>query len=395
MGLSSFLAVHARHRHGADCLDDRAEAPSHQRGEGRGRSDRHAGRCLTLAALAAIFLTPARAETVRVATFSPELTRKGPGLLLRDILKGEAQVEAVVAVVRAADADVLLLTGIDMDMEGATLAALADRLAEAGAPYPHLFTAPGNTGLRTGLDLDGDGRLDEPEDAQGFGRFPGEGSMAVLSRYPLGPVTELTSLLWRDLPGGAPWFASEAAAGVQRLSSVAHWDLRVEGPGGPLHLLAFSATPPVFDGEEDRNGRRAEDELRLWQAYLAGRLGGPPQGPAVVLGRVNVDPVDGEGRRDVLGALLAGPLQDVAPLGPGGAAEADAEQRGPAGQDTVDWDGPGNLRVDYVLPQAGLEVSGAGVLWPVEGQPLDGLDLATARAASRHRLVWVDIVMDR
>ncbi len=50
-----------------------------------------------------------------MATFSPELTRKGPGLLLRDILKGEAQVEAVVEVIRAGDADVLLLTGIDMD----------------------------------------------------------------------------------------------------------------------------------------------------------------------------------------------------------------------------------------------------------------------------------------
>lgn len=330
-----------------------------------------------------------------MATFSPELTRRGPGLLLRDILKGEAQVEAVVEVIRAGDADVLLLTGIDMDPGGATLTALAERLAEAGAPYPHLFTAPGNTGLRTGLDLDGDGRLEEPEDAQGFGRFPGEGGMAVLSRYPLGEVAELTGLLWRDLPGAAPWFASEEAAAVQRLSSVAHWDVPVEAPGGPLHLLAFSATPPVFDGEEDRNGRRAEDELRIWQAYLGGALGGPPEGPAVVAGRVNVDPVEGEGRREVLEALLGGVLQDPAPEGPGGAAEADAGQAGPPAQDTVDWEGPGNLRVDYILPQAGLAVAGAGVLWPVDGQPLDGLDLATARAASRHRLVWVDLVLDR
>nr|WP_244867915.1 endonuclease/exonuclease/phosphatase family protein [Vannielia litorea] len=315
--------------------------------------------------------------------------------MLRDITRGDAQVDAVVEVIRTADADVLLLTGIDMDGTGATLEALATRLEEAGAPYPHRFTAPGNTGLRTGLDLDGDGRLEEPEDAQGFGRFPGEGGMAVLSRYPLGAVTELTDVLWRDLPGGDPWFASEAAASVHRLSSVAHWDVPVLVQGGPLHLLAVSATPPVFDGPEDRNGRRAQDELRLWQAYLDGAFGGPPGGPAVVAGRLNVDPVDGEGLRDVFGALLAGPLQDPAPEGPGGRAEADPGHRGPPAQDTVDWDGPGNLRVDYLLPQAGLTLAAAGVLWPEEGAPLNGLSLATARAASRHRLVWIDLVLDR
>nr|WP_245794587.1 endonuclease/exonuclease/phosphatase family protein [Vannielia litorea] len=331
---------------------------------------------------------------MRVATWSPELTRKGPGLLLRDIVEGEAQVEAVVAVIRAAEADVLLLTGIDMDLRGATLAELANRLEAAGAPYPHLFTAAGNTGLRSGLDLDGDERLDEPEDAQGFGRFPGEGGMALLSRLPLGEVVELTGTLWRDLPGGDPWFASAAAAEAQRLSSVAHWDVPVLTTAGPLHLLTLAAGPPVFDGEEDRNGRRAEDELRLWQVYLDGALGGPPQGPAVVIGKLNVDPVDGEGRRAVFAALTGGPLQDPAPEGPGGAAEADATHEGPPAQDTVDWDGPGNLRVDYILPQSGLTVAASGVLWPEEAAPLGGLSLATVRAASRHRLVWVDLVLD-
>ena len=330
-----------------------------------------------------------------MATWSPELTRRGPGLLLRDIVQGDGQVQAVVEVIRAADADVLLLTGIDMDLQGVTLEALALRLDDAGAPYPHLFTTPGNSGLRTGLDLDGDGRLGEPEDAQGFGRFPGEGAMAVLSRYPLGEVEALTEVLWRDLPGGDPWYPSGEVGAVQRLSSVAHWDVPLQLPGGTLHLLAFSATPPVFDGAEDRNGRRAEDELRMWQVYLEGGLGGPPGGPAVVAGRLNVDPLDGEGRREVFRAMIAGPLQDAAPEGPGGVAEADPGHAGPPGLDTVDWDGPGNLRVDYILPQAGLEVVASGVLWPVEGAPLDGLSLATARAASRHRLVWVDLVLDR
>ena len=51
--------------------------------------------------------------------------------------------------------------------------------------------------------------------------------------------------------------------------------------------------------------------------------------------------------------------------------------------------GPGNLRVDYVLPSATLAVSGAGVFWPAPGDPAAGV----AATASRHRLVWVDIVL--
>ena len=39
--------------------------------------------------LALALAAPASAETLRVATFSPELTRKGPGLLLRDIRSGK------------------------------------------------------------------------------------------------------------------------------------------------------------------------------------------------------------------------------------------------------------------------------------------------------------------
>ena len=37
-----------------------------------------------------------------------------------------------------------------------------------------------------------------------------------------------------------------------------------------LHLLAHHPTPPVFDGPEDRNGRRNHDEAALWTAWLDG-----------------------------------------------------------------------------------------------------------------------------
>ncbi|WP_353620371.1 hypothetical protein [Paracoccus aerodenitrificans] len=59
--------------------------------------------------------------------------------------------------------------------------------------------------------------------------------------------------------------------------------------------------------------------------------------------------------------------------------------------DTADWpDGkPGNLRVSYVLPSAGMEVLDAGVVWPEAGEEL----YLAARTASAHRLVWVDLVI--
>jgi len=340
-----------------------------------------------------------RAETLRVATYDVELGRRGPGLLLADILKREEQVMAVTAVIAEARPDVLLLTGFDYDLGGHALAAFIDVLDEAGVGYPNRFATQPNAGLETGLDMDGNGTLGEARDAQGYGRFTGAGGMAVLSRYPLGAVRDFSAFLWADLPGailpvvdGAP-FPSAKALAVQRLSSVAHWDVPVELPTGPVHLLAFNATTPVYDGPEDRNGRRNRDEIAFWQKLLDGALPfAPPEGPVIVLGNANLDPVDGEGRREAIAGLLTDArLQDPTPASAGARAAANPNHRGDPAQDTVDWPDPrpGNLRVDYVLPDARLAVTGAGVLWPEPGAPF----AETVAAASRHRLVWVDIAL--
>ena len=349
----------------------------------------------------------ASAETIRVASFSPELTRKGPGLLLRDILKGEdEQVSASIAVIAATSPDILLLTGFDFDAGNAALGAFAEALVEAGAPYPHLFSLRPNSGMATGLDMDGNGRTGEPRDAQGYGRFAGHGGMALLSRFPVveEEVQDFSGLIWKDLPGaalpqvgGAP-FPSAQALDIQRLSTTGHWVIPLRWPGrDPLTLLAFSATPPIFDGPEDRNGLRNADEIRLWQLFLDGALGtAPPERAFVILGNANLDPRDGDGQAEAIASLLEDPrLSDPRPASVGGAAEADPEHYGDAALDTADWrataeGGPGNLRVDYVLPSADLSVADAGVHWPSDGAALD-----MARVASRHRLVWIDLVVDR
>lgn len=336
------------------------------------------------AALLAALGLAVQADPLRIATFSPDLSRDGPGLLLRDLGRKDAQIDAVVQVLAETRPDILLLTHFDWDYEDSALDAFAARLAQAGLDYPHRFAARPNSGMATGLDLNADGRLGTADDAQGFGTFSGQGGMAILSRHPIGPVKDYTDFLWRDLPDNLmPPLPAEVAA-IRRLSSTAHWDAVVTVAGNPLHLLAMSATPPVFDGPEDLNGRRNHDELAFWLHHL-------PDGPFVLAGNLNLDPLDSEGRPEALARIMAH-VTDPLPRSAGGAAAkggVNDGHRGDPALDTGDWPDdkpPGNLRVDYVLPARPLKVLDSGVFWPAEG-PL----AKAALAASAHRLVWVDL----
>ncbi|OIQ29258.1 MAG: endonuclease [Alphaproteobacteria bacterium MedPE-SWcel] len=321
----------------------------------------------------------ARAEVFRVATFNTELSRKGPGLLLRDLKRGQdPQLAATLATIVAADADILALQSLDWDLDHRALYALGDQLADAGLTYPYGFALPPNSGVPSGLDLDGDGRLGEAEDAWGWGRFSGQSGIALLSKYPIlqEQAIDLTDLRWQHLPDhrmpltgdGGPFPSAEIAAEL-RLSSTNHWAVPVARPDGPpLWVLSFHASPPVFDGPEDRNGRRNADEIRLWLHLLDGSLTLDPApaitAPFVILGDANNDPQRGEGHKDALHSLLSDPrLQDPV------ARDAD-------GPHTVVWDSTGPMRVDYVLPSADLDILASGIL---------------RSKGSRHGLVWVDL----
>ncbi len=327
--------------------------------------------------------------------------------MLRDLTEGEAaDIGVAVGVIAEVGADVIVLSGIDYDAGGHALAALAAALERAGAAYPHRFAAAPNAGQATGLDLDGDGRLGTPRDAQGYGRFAGQGGLAVLSTLPIGGVADHSDLLWQELPGNlmAEGTLGEGAAEVQRLSSKSHWIVTLlPEAAAPFELWAFHATPPVFDGPEDRNGRRNHDEAAFWLRYLEGAFGPRVEAPFILLGDANLDPADGEGRPEALRALLAHPeLQDPRPESAGGAAAAkeggaNTAHRGDPALDTVNWrddgGGPGNLRVDYILPSAAWRVVGAGVFWPGPDDPKARLLGGVGDGASRHRLVWVDLVL--
>jgi Endonuclease/Exonuclease/phosphatase family len=350
-------------------------------------------------------------ERLRIATFNVGLARDGPGLLLRDIGRGDdARIASARDVIATANPDILLLTRFDYDLGLRALAAFADQLRAAGSDYPYLFALAPNSGRATGLDMDHDGRLGGARDAQGYGEYSGQGGMAILSKFPIDTAgaRDFSGFLWRDLPGARlpDWpngDLGEKTNDIQRLSSVGHWDVPVILPDGPpLRLLAFHATTPVFDGPEDRNGLRNADEIAFWQRYLDGALPwAAPQTRFVVLGDANLDARDGDGRRAAIRDLLADVrLQDPRPASAGAVEAAlqqggaNLRQSGDAALDTADFrdvGGPGNLRVDYVLPSADLTVLDAGVFWPATGAPGRSALGRRDPKASWHALVWVDL----
>lgn len=351
---------------------------------------------------------------MRVAQFNVSLGRDGPGLLLRDILRGDdQQIAEVAAIIARVNPDILVLNDFDYDLRGVALAAFADVLSAHGADYPYRQALAPNSVITSDLDLDGDGRFGGPGDRQGYGDFAGAEGMAVLSRLPLEVALNLSDILWQDLPGatlpevdGRP-FPSAAALALQRLSSKGHYVLRADNGFHPLYLLLSHPTPPVFDSDANENGLRNADEIRLWTLFLDGALAsGLSEGARfVIAGDMNADPFDGEGGQEAIRELLAHQLvQDPAPASEGGAAASvrqgggNLDQVGPSGLDTVDWDEgrtPGNMRVDYVIPSANLEVTGAGVFWPAPEEADAALVGEGRGVGSHHRLVYVDLVLDR
>ncbi|MCB1587283.1 MAG: endonuclease/exonuclease/phosphatase family protein [Xanthomonadales bacterium] len=365
---------------------------------------------------------PVVSANMIIATYNTSLYGSRDGELIERLRSGDEAARSIAQVLRQVRPDIVLLNEFDYDPAGTAARLFSAYLMDpglAGEPlhYGHRFTAAVNTGVPSGLDLDGDGRSEGPQDCWGYGLHPGQYGMLLLSRFPIdtGRVRSFRQFRWAAMPGarrphwpdGRPYH-SDAIWAQLRLSSKSHWDVPVQTPLGEVHVLASHPTPPVFDGPEDRNGQRNHDEIRLWTDYLTpgggdyliddqGRRGGLTAGAHhVVLGDLNADPFDGDSREGIAGLLAVPSLQsDFLPRSAGGrlAAERDgganARHRGDPAADTGAFGadpGPGNMRVDYVLPSRGLPIEDGGVYWPAPGQT--GADWIEA---SDHRLVWVRV----
>ncbi|TCN33667.1 endonuclease/exonuclease/phosphatase family protein [Kribbella orskensis] len=377
--------------------------------------------------------------TVRFATFNASLNRGAAGQLVADLsTPANAQAQTIAEIVQRTRPDVLLINEFDF-VEGGVAARLFQQnylsIGHNGADpieYGYRFVAPSNTGIASGFDLNNDGRIvtvpgapGYGDDALGFGAFPGQFGMAVYSRYPIDyeRIRTFQHFLWRDMPGAllpddtataapADWYSS-AELDVFPLSSKSHWDVPIRIGNHAVHFLVSHPTPPVFDGPEDRNGRRNFDEIRLWADYVRpghgnyiyddqGRRGGlTPGAEFVIAGDQNSDPVDGDSLPGSAQLLLDNPRINAAftPASQG-AVEAATLQGGanlthlgnPA-FDTADFadSTPGNLRADYVLPSRQLRVTDGAVFWPLLADPLSRLTGVFPFPSSDHRLVWIDV----
>ncbi|WP_375207415.1 endonuclease/exonuclease/phosphatase family protein [Hyphococcus sp.] len=383
---------------------------------------------------------------VRFAAFNAYLNRPQEGGLIEDLKRRDnIQARKVAEIIQRVAPDVLLLSEFDYDKNGEALRLFRENYLERGqngaapAVYPYVYLAPSNTGLPSGHDLDRDGAVTaEPGarsyggDAFGYGAFPGQYAFVLLSKYPIeeNRVRTFQTFLWKDMPGAmlpddvatpqpGDWYSDETLE-IFRLSSKTHADIPVVIDGARVHVLASHPTPPSFDGDEDRNGRRNHDEIRLWADYIEnadylyddeGASGGLAAGERfVIMGDLNADPHDAGAVPGAIGQLLSSPFVADAPFPRSeGAAEqaalqsgANKNHEGDPAEDTADFNddpetGVGNLHLDYVLfSKAGLREEGSGVFWPASDEPhYDLVGPGFPIESSDHRLVWRDLAIVR
>ncbi len=336
------------------------------------------------------------------------------------------QLLAAAEIIQRIRPDVLVLNEIDHDLATAPddLALNARRfvasyLSQGPQPihFEHAFAAPCNTGRLSGVDLNGDGIVAGPDsppevfagDCFGYGRYPGQFSMAVLSNLPIvaEDLRSFQTLLWRELPGHhmPKGYFSEAAEAVFRVSSKSHWDLPIAVGDETLHLLLAHPTPPVFDGEENRNGRRNFDEIKLLAELLdpdfpltddTGQSGGlPADAPFVLAGDLNAFPGSKEAVFDGVTAidqlLEHSRIQDTGAVCTSQGALGDRPAGPPEHLERATTRFNGGARIDYVLAATGLRVLDGGVFWPSAQEDPEGTELA--ETASDHRLVWIDLAL--
>ncbi|RFC44438.1 MAG: Endonuclease I [Verrucomicrobia bacterium] len=379
-------------------------------------------------------------NSFKIATYNISHYRTTAGMLITDLSTlSNTQSQNIARVIQRNNPDIILLNEFDYDEDGRAIRLFQDnylevsQTGEAPVYYPYVFITPVNTGVHSGYDLDNNrGVVSTPgsgngygEDAFGFGDYPGQYAMAVLSKFPIDTpnVRTFQKFLWKDMPGAllpndpdivgtGDWY-SPAELNVFRLSSKSHADVPILINGTRLHVLASHPTPPVFDtgapwkAGVDHNGRRNSDEIRLWSDYVnpavssyiyddtetaATASGGLPANTRfVIMGDQNADNNEGDSTDPAIKQILGG----IATVG-GATIPANAFVNttfvpaggaGPQPDDTAGFSS--GVRVDYVLPSAfGLTVDSGGVYWPGSGDPM-----AAAITATDHHMVYLNLTL--
>lgn len=346
-------------------------------------------------------------EDIRVATLHAGITAdanaESPVESLIDALRtgNHTSARAVAQTVQTNAPDVVVLTGVTYDSDHQIAEELRSYLAagqrtESGVEYPYMFTAPTNSGRESGLDLDRDGIIGGAGDAVGYGEYPGQYGTVIFSKYPIveNEVRTFQNFLWSDVPENSmpEDRFTDLETSALRLNETSLWDVPIDVDGEHVHILATE----VAAQDERDDTSRGDDIRRVIADYAAGQAwylydddgetSSLSPGSAVVV--AGVPAAEGASPED-LSVLLDSPvLQDSEPEAVTEAAPAEAT----ATRDSTAL--PGG-RASYVLPSAGLNVSGSGVFWPHEGER--GYEVANPNSTYSldDRLVWVDLTRDR
>ena len=382
----------------------------------------------------AVFCTPGytmtdSSDSIRFATFNIGLDKARQKGELTEILKSKTYIPArkSAEIIQRVNPDVLLINEIDGNDHGESLKLYLQNylgVPQSGlAPlsYPYVYQPQCNTGVSSGVNFRG---LESPIDNFGFGYYPGQYCMALLSRYPIldEQIHAFQKLLWKSMPdallpelNGEQWY-SEVGLERFRLSSKNHVDVPIVVKEQKIHLLISHPTPPVFDGAEDSNGKRNHDEIKFWQHYINGNTAWmqdddnrPVSGlnsasRFIIMGDLNASTVEGDVTEHNGLRAITSLLHD--PLVAEGFSEVQKKNHIPKRTGRAKVTGDNNysiyhtahwgMRADYVLPSKfGLKTMAGGVYWPDDSSSESRLVTATSNSpsSSDHRLVWLDLAV--
>ena len=373
--------------------------------------------------------------------------------------KNVQQIRNIAEIVQRTRPDVFLLNEFDNDGKGESttdLKAFNDNyLAHAqhgevqAISYPVLQNFATNTGLMSGHDLNLDGKLSSgPDDAWGFGNYHGQYAFAVMSKYPIDTkqIRTFQHFKWKEMPGetnpviddcnnprapipagrqcGEPWY-DDAAWEQFPLSSKNHADVPVRIKQGNkevvVHFLISHPTPPIFGNAARHNVKHNRAEVAFWQDYVesasymvddGGKAGGLPAGARfVIAGDLNADPQAGDGDLSAIQDLHNHALVNQAvtngaliPVSQGGpeclASQPDQCKRNNNRPTPERITSSSGLQLDHLIPSANLNTVASGVFWPASFEPgyhlVYDAKLGIAKGVSSdHRLVWVDVELDK
>lgn len=367
-----------------------------------------------------------KSNAIRFATFNTSLYRDSLGEIEKDLESGHnEQMKIIAEIIQRVDPDILALQEFDycenniyLDLFKKNYLQISQNNSEK-VIYPYCYAFSSNTGILTQFDLNKDGKFKTANDAFGYGKYPGQYAFAIISKYPIDEkeIRTFQYFLWKDMPNsnipinikdGSSYYKFDELERF-RLSSKNHVDVPVVIGTDTVHILIAHPTPPVFDGPEDRNGKRNHDEIRLFADYISGgekadylyddmgkRGGLKKDSKFVVMGDMNADPVDGDSYNMAIHLLTNHQCinKDAAdgkfvPVSLG--SEKIHKQRPDKGNPYYNTSVFG-LRIDYVLPSKNLKVISSGVFWPTEKEAF--FYLTEGKKGSDHRLVWLDIIFN-